>query len=185
MRTAQADIAELYSLNRTLTEHSSEVSAASRAEFGIMKGNVERLERILAQYSMVYDQEFEQIKSKNSELEQDVMTLTTTADDIKDDVIRIESEVSDLQTDKSQLNSRVDSMVQQNDEIQVGMARFRTDLAVVSANLSGVTRNMTHINDQIRELYAENDGQQQSIENAERTLNSLNNQFCQRTVSHK
>ena len=177
VRTAQADIAELYSLNRTLTEQSSEVSAASRVEFGVMKGNVERLERILAQYSQVYDEEFEQIKNKNSELELDVATLTTTADDIKDDVIRIGSDVSGLQTDKSQLNSRVDSMVEQNDEIQIGMARFQTDLTVVSANLSGVTRNMTHMNNQIRELYAENDVQQQSIENAEQTLNSLNNQF--------
>ena len=177
VRTTQADIAELFSLNRTLTEHSSEVSAASRAEFGMMKGNVERLERILAQYSMVYDQEFEQIKNKNSELELDVATLTTTADDIKDDVIQLESDVSDLKTGESQLNSRVDSMVQQNDEIQIGIARFRTDLTVVSANLSGVTRNITHMNDQIRELYAENDVQQQTIENAERTLTSLNNQF--------
>ena len=53
VRSMERDITDLFNLNRTLTEHSSTQSAASQAQMGMIKTTVERLERILGQYSKV------------------------------------------------------------------------------------------------------------------------------------
>ncbi len=180
IRGIETDIRALYQLNRTVADR----ALVGNTEFEGVKANVERVERVITQFSSFYDEELQTIKDKNAEVEANVGSLESAKEEVdeklkemENDVIDLKAEVESLGEEDTRFNFRLTSLATLNDEMQIGMNRLQAGITELATNASGVRRNLTNIDERVKTLSNENEAQNKRLSTNEGTISMLVNQL--------
>ncbi len=168
-RRIERDLAGVADLNTTWATTLTQSSTVGSQELGVVRGDVERLERVLTQFSGFYDTEIADVKTTTSELETSVGTL-------RDDVETLQTDARNLGAEDARVNARISDMAARGDETLRAVSRAQLGVSTHDTKIAELTRDMTSVNARVLALTNQNNAQQETLRDNENALSGLRSQ---------